>query len=550
MEKKNIDWGNLNFGYIQTEKRYVSYFKDGSWDEGILTDDANIVLNECSGVLQYAQTIFEGLKAYTTEDGHIVAFRPDLNGERMEDSARRLEMPVFARERFVDAVAQVVAANAAYVPPYGSGATLYVRPYMFGVNSVIGVKPADVYQFRIFCTPVGPYFKGGVKPLTPDSGSAPAAGIPSDTADRALGDFGGRLLFQVRGAGENALVSPLSVLLCLSMCANGAQGETLQEFLDILGGGVDLDTLNASCASLLEDYLSLEGSTECNIAGSLWVDDRLSANADFLSRCTEYYRAGIYQADLDTQRTVDQVNAWVKEQTHGMIDGILDEPLTPDAVLLLANALYLKNTWANEFEAEDTGEQPFYTASGEEIQTEFLHNGTRSERYICTETERGVILPYDDGRLAFVALVPQDGDLSGYLAKWSGDTLPQVLSAAEDTLLTLSLPKFEAEWSGSLVEPLKALGLELPFDEERAQFGGVGLADGPLRISDALHKTRIEVNENGTEAAAVAAMIFAPTADMPFTTEPEVLILDRPFVYGIVDLERGIPLFLGTFETP
>ena len=166
VEKKNIDWGNLNFGYIQTEKRYVSYFKDGSWDEGILTDDANIVLNECSGVLQYAQTIFEGLKAYTTEDGHIVAFRPDLNGERMEDSARRLEMPVFARERFVDAVAQVVAANAAYVPPYGSGATLYVRPYMFGVNSVIGVKPADVYQFRIFCTPVGPYFKGGVKPLT------------------------------------------------------------------------------------------------------------------------------------------------------------------------------------------------------------------------------------------------------------------------------------------------------------------------------------------------------------------------------------------------
>lgn len=166
MEKKNIDWSNLNFGYIQTEKRYVSWFKDGAWDEGVLTEDANVVLNECSGVLQYAQTIFEGLKAYTTDDGHIVAFRPDLNGERMEDSARRLEMPVFPRERFVDAVTKVVAANAAYVPPYGSGATLYIRPYMFGVNSVIGVKPADVYQFRIFCTPVGPYFKGGVKPLT------------------------------------------------------------------------------------------------------------------------------------------------------------------------------------------------------------------------------------------------------------------------------------------------------------------------------------------------------------------------------------------------
>lgn len=166
MEKKNIDWANLGFGYVQTDKRYVSNFKDGAWDAGALVDDANIVMNECAGVLQYAQTIFEGLKAYTTDGGHIVTFRPDLNAERMEKSAARLEMPVFDRGRFVDAVEQVVRANAAYVPPYGSGATLYLRPYMFGINPVIGVKPADEYQFRVFCTPVGPYFKGGVKPLT------------------------------------------------------------------------------------------------------------------------------------------------------------------------------------------------------------------------------------------------------------------------------------------------------------------------------------------------------------------------------------------------
>ncbi|MCI9320656.1 MAG: branched-chain amino acid aminotransferase [Lachnospiraceae bacterium] len=166
MEKKNIDWGNLGFGYVQTDYRYVSNYKNGAWDEGALTEDANIVLNECAGVLQYAQTIFEGLKAYTTDDGHIVTFRPDLNGERMEASAERLEMPIFPKQRFVEAVTKVVAANAAFVPPYGSGATLYLRPYMFGSNPVIGVKPADEYQFRIFCTPVGPYFKGGVKPLT------------------------------------------------------------------------------------------------------------------------------------------------------------------------------------------------------------------------------------------------------------------------------------------------------------------------------------------------------------------------------------------------
>ncbi len=166
MEKKNIDWGNLGFGYVQTDYRYVSNYKNGAWDEGMLTQDPNIVLNECAGVLQYAQTVFEGLKAYTTEDGRIVTFRPDLNAARLNDSAARLEMATLPEGRFIEAVTKVVAANAAYVPPFGSGATLYVRPYIFGSNPVIGVKPADEYQFRILCTPVGPYFKGGVKPLT------------------------------------------------------------------------------------------------------------------------------------------------------------------------------------------------------------------------------------------------------------------------------------------------------------------------------------------------------------------------------------------------
>lgn len=166
MEKKNIDWANLGFGYVDTDKRFVSNYKNGAWEEGILTEDSTVTISECAGVLQYAQTIFEGMKAYTTEDGRIVIFRPDLNAKRMADSARRLEMPVFPEDKFVEAVAQVVKANEAYVPPYGSGATLYLRPYMFGSNPVIGVKPATEYQFRVFATPVGPYFKGGVKPLT------------------------------------------------------------------------------------------------------------------------------------------------------------------------------------------------------------------------------------------------------------------------------------------------------------------------------------------------------------------------------------------------
>lgn len=164
--EKNIDWSSLGFGYVKTDYRYVSNFKDGKWDNGELTTDATVTLHESAGVLQYAQTCFEGMKAYRTVDGKVVCFRPDLNAQRMADTCERLEMPKFPIEKFIDAVEQVVKANLDFVPPYGSGASLYLRPYMFGTNAVIGVKPAEEFQFRIFATPVGPYFKGGVKPIS------------------------------------------------------------------------------------------------------------------------------------------------------------------------------------------------------------------------------------------------------------------------------------------------------------------------------------------------------------------------------------------------
>lgn len=166
MEKQNLDWSQIGFNYRETSKRYVANYKNGSWDEGGLTSDATVVLNECAGILQYCQEVFEGLKAYTTKNGDIVTFRPDLNAERMAHSAAVLEMPPFPQDKFLEAVDQVVKANASWVPPYGTGASLYLRPYMFASGPVIGVKPSDEYQFRLFCTPVGPYFKGGAKPLT------------------------------------------------------------------------------------------------------------------------------------------------------------------------------------------------------------------------------------------------------------------------------------------------------------------------------------------------------------------------------------------------
>ena len=161
-----MDWGNIGFNYRITDYRYISNYKDGKWDDGELSTDSNVTINESAGILQYCQEVFEGLKAYRTKEGHIVTFRPDLNAKRMYDSAKRLEMPPFPEERFIEAVDKVVLANEAWVPPFGSGATLYIRPYMFASSPVIGVKPAAEYQFRMFTTPVGPYFKGGAKPIT------------------------------------------------------------------------------------------------------------------------------------------------------------------------------------------------------------------------------------------------------------------------------------------------------------------------------------------------------------------------------------------------
>ncbi len=164
MEEK-LDYQHLGFAYHVPEKRYVANYRDGSWDEGGLSSDSNVVLNESAGILQYCQQVFEGLKAYRWKDGSIVCFRPDLNAERMYRSAAFLEMPSFPVERFLSALDEVVRANAFSVPPHGTGASLYIRPYLFASGIVIGVQPAEEYQFRIFTTPVGPYFKGGATPI-------------------------------------------------------------------------------------------------------------------------------------------------------------------------------------------------------------------------------------------------------------------------------------------------------------------------------------------------------------------------------------------------
>lgn len=366
-------------------------------------------------------------------------------------------------------------------------------------------------------------------------------------ADAAIGDLGADLLRAVRRPGENTLLSPLSVTLALSMTANGAAGDTRAEFEALLGA--DADALNENAASLLADYLALEGSTQSAIANSLWVDEILTANDLFLERCAGFYEAEVYQADLGAEQTRNAVNDWIGQVTRGMIPQMLQKPLAEDTALLLVNALYLKTAWAEEFDPNDTHTHPFTAADGTVTDTDFLSNGVGTERYFRTETAAGVALPYDDGRLAFVAVLP-DGELDGWLEELDGESFSHLLEAAEDTLVYLRMPKFEAEWGGSLVDALKELGLESAFAPGRADFSALGSVEGgaPLFVGSVDHRAKLQVNEKGTEAAA-ATVVAVPAGAPAEPVDPVELSLDRPFCYAVVDLERGVPLFLGTFET-
>lgn len=189
-----LDWENLGFSYIKTDYRYLSYWKNGKWDDGTLTEDNKVHISEGSTALHYGQTVFEGMKAYRTKDGGINLFRPDQNAERMQRSCSRLLMPTIPTSVFIDAVKQVVKANEAYIPPYGTDGSLYLRPYMIGIGDNIGVKPASEYLFSIFCIPVGAYFKGGLIPtnfLISDYDRAAGNGTG---AAKVGGNYGGSLL--------------------------------------------------------------------------------------------------------------------------------------------------------------------------------------------------------------------------------------------------------------------------------------------------------------------------------------------------------------------
>ena len=391
----------------------------------------------------------------------------------------------------------------------------------------------------------------------------PVASSPK--VEGALAAFGLELLKQARAANaEKAMasewdhvpfstfISPLSVAMVLSMAANGADGETLTQFLEVLGGGADLEELNAAWAQLLLDYRAPGGSTQFNIANSLWKDLNGGITADFIGICRGGYGAQLYSADLSDLRIVDDLNGWVSEHTNKMIPEIISEPFDKDTELLLVNALYLKNKWLREFDPRSTREMDFHHAGGPDSHPDYLQHFNTTLSYIQGEGAQGTVLPYDDGRLAFFVLLPDlypdSPDLGEWLNGLDAEELSRLINSREDTLfLRFAMPKFKAEWQGDLENILPELGLRDAFVPGTADFSKMGDNEYGYYIDKVIHAAKIEVNEKGTEAAA-ATVVAAPAGAAEPPREGITLILDRPFLYGIIDLQTSVLLFLGTYE--
>ena len=363
---------------------------------------------------------------------------------------------------------------------------------------------------------------------------------PSADQARAIASFGERLFAEVRKEGEpNPVISPLSVFYALGMAGDGAVGETAAAFEKVFG-------LNAEQARQVAAYLLAElaepgQGTTLTSAQSVWLDDGLTVKQDWVDRVQAYYQAEAVKTDLGDPAIAERVNDWIKGKTNGLIPKMLEQPLDPGTVALLINALYLKAAWAQEFTTGDTRPAPFHPASGGAVEADFMNAHYGSARCVDTGSATGIVLPYSDGRLAFLAAMPSDGELT-----LDGDTITGLLSAAKDCAnVALSMPKFDTQYGASLVPALTALGLGVAFDADHADFSG--MTPQSVYIDDVLHKVSMSVGEKGTEAAAATVVVIA---EMALPVEDVSLTFDRPYVYAVVDQATGVPLFVGAMDDP
>ncbi|MBQ3257665.1 MAG: serpin family protein [Oscillospiraceae bacterium] len=390
----------------------------------------------------------------------------------------------------------------------------------------------------------------GVTSLVDNAGAQTPPDLKECTDFAAAQQFGLKLFSETLQMGnENPVISPASAYLCLAMVMNGAGSETLAEFEEVMGG--DLETVNSLAYTLSNKVTDIDGNTILEIANSLWADDkRVYVEEDFLKRVSDYYDGEIYSADMDSKEALDAINSWVNEKTNGLIPTLHEDTYPDDTKIVLLNTIYLKAKWQKLFEGYSTRDKIFTKADDKELTVPFMQMYFETQQYINTDGAEGVVLPYDDNQTVFFALRPTDGSTARDFAKsMDSESLDTYLTSAEEKTVNLSMPKFNLAYELYLTDALTAMGLESAFDTG-ADLSAMGRGiENPLQLSHVFQKVKIEVNEEGTEAAAVTEAVAADGATAVME-DPAELHLDSPFVYGVMDTETGVPLFIGLLEDP
>ena len=378
---------------------------------------------------------------------------------------------------------------------------------------------------------------GAVRDLTEGiSKNESASKAPDDEFKAAASSFAAELFKDNYSKGKTTLVSPLSVLTALALVQNGAQGNTLAQLEQALGG-LDRDTLNAYMRAYC-DFLT--ESDELKIANSVWTDSSAEAKRDFLQKAVDSYSAQLFSAPLSDPKTVESINSWVKKNTDGMIPKII-EKADRYAVMMLVNAIAFDAKWETPYTNDDIEKLEFNSYSGKSKKTEFMCS-TESV-YLSDSDAVGFMKPYKNGRFAFAALLPnEDVSIDDYIASLSGEKLMKIFSSAKkNEEVDVKMPKFKAEYSTQLIDTLKKMGIEDAFDRKSADFSSLIDKNDGAYIGTVMHKTFIEVDQEGTRAAA-ATLVGISKMSMPAINP---VCLNRPFVYMIVDTETNLPLFIG-----
>lgn len=364
-----------------------------------------------------------------------------------------------------------------------------------------------------------------------------------DGSYEALQQFSQRLMLE-NMEEVNPLLSPVSAYLALGMVGMGARGETGQEFQDLLGSNMP-----AVSRSLMERYPQEQEGMVLTIANSVWMDQQVTPDVQWIADMEGIFRGEGYRGVLSSQEIMDQINAWCSEKTRGLIPQMLEEPLNSDASLTVLDAIYFKGDWIVPFDALDTVQRPFTKEDGTELQVDTMSMCEQSQRYLHSELGEGVLLPYQGGEFAYVAILPGEGiQVRELYRQLTPQALAELLESEKRELCNLRLPKYEVSFDRELNESLQSMGLVRAFDGSMADFSGLVQKDS-MHISLVKQKAVFRVDEKGTEAAAVTMVVMDRLADLE-APESRDLYFDRPFVYMILDLETQVPLFVGIMDDP